>query len=268
MLCNMANLQATDNGEAKVIINDGLSIVDDQSMESDDEQRVVDHLSPQTLLETPPDDVQYSFHRSPEGTITYGVLKVEDTVDNVSQIVTTGTNFTSPGSVQQVLTSNINGQLYVIGSSNDVFVSQTGTRAIAPRSTIVEGTPTVSTASKKRDERRRATHNEVERRRRDKINNWIVKLSKIIPENNQAEMKGNGYYDGQSKGGILAKACEYIMELKDSQQYLEDSLKQVRQHEQTIDSLKLRNNALESENSELRELLKRHGIDISTVELS
>lgn len=36
-------------------------------MESDDDQRVVDHLSPQTLLETPPDnEVQYSF-RSPEG---------------------------------------------------------------------------------------------------------------------------------------------------------------------------------------------------------
>jgi hypothetical protein len=33
-----------------------------------------------------------------------------------------------------------------------------------------------------RDDRRRATHNEVERRRRDKINNWIVKLSKIIPD--------------------------------------------------------------------------------------
>lgn len=33
-----------------------------------------------------------------------------------------------------------------------------------------------------RDERRRATHNEVERRRRDKINNWIAKLSKIIPD--------------------------------------------------------------------------------------
>ena len=33
-----------------------------------------------------------------------------------------------------------------------------------------------------RDDRRRATHNEVERRRRDKINNWIVKLSKLVPE--------------------------------------------------------------------------------------
>lgn len=44
-----------------------MTIVDEQAMESDDDQRVVDHLSPQTLLETPTDgDVHYSFP-SPEG---------------------------------------------------------------------------------------------------------------------------------------------------------------------------------------------------------
>lgn len=41
-----------------------------------------------------------------------------------------------------------------------------------------------------RDDRRRATHNEVERRRRDKINHWIMKLSKIIPECAQDTGKG------------------------------------------------------------------------------
>uniref|UniRef100_V9L1Q9 Upstream stimulatory factor 2-like protein n=1 Tax=Callorhinchus milii TaxID=7868 RepID=V9L1Q9_CALMI len=40
-----------------------------------------------------------------------------------------------------------------------------------------------------RDERRRAQHNEVERRRRDKINNWIVQLSKIIPDCNADNTK-------------------------------------------------------------------------------
>ncbi len=33
-----------------------------------------------------------------------------------------------------------------------------------------------------RDDRRRVSHNEVERRRRDKINNWILKLGKIMPD--------------------------------------------------------------------------------------
>lgn len=32
-----------------------------------------------------------------------------------------------------------------------------------------------------RDDKKRATHNEVERRRRDKINGWISKLAKIVP---------------------------------------------------------------------------------------
>ena len=60
------NFCSVDDDEAsKVILNDGLGM-DEQSMESDDDQRVVDHLSPQTLLETPSDEVQYSF-RSPEG---------------------------------------------------------------------------------------------------------------------------------------------------------------------------------------------------------
>ena len=40
-----------------------------------------------------------------------------------------------------------------------------------------------------RDEKRRATHNEVERRRRDKINNWIIKLSKVVPDCQQDHTK-------------------------------------------------------------------------------
>lgn len=68
------------------------------------------------------------------------MLKVEDGVEHVPQIVTTTTaNFANAaGNVQQVLANNLNGQLYVI-SPNEVFVSQSGgggTRAIAPRSTI------------------------------------------------------------------------------------------------------------------------------------
>ena len=62
-----------------------------------------------------------------------------------------------------------------------------------------------------RDERRRATHNEVERRRRDKINTWIVKLGNIIPD-----CQNDASKPSQSKGGILAKACDYIVELRET----------------------------------------------------
>lgn len=90
----------------------------------------------------------------------------------------------------------------------------------------------------------------MERRRRDKINNWILKLSKIIPDGNSlgaaGEVKGNGHYEGQSKGGILAKACQYIQELQECQRNME--------------SVKQRNLVVERENRELKQLLKKHGI--------
>lgn len=77
---------------------------------------------------------------------------------------------------------------------------------------------------KKRDDRRRATHNEVERRRRDKINHWIMKLGNIIPADGSAMEIGTSgrptiaAIEGQSKGGILSKACEYVQMLQEKQQ--------------------------------------------------
>jgi len=47
----------------------------------------------------------------------------------------------------------------------------------------------VSAKSAVRDEKKRATHNEVERRRRDKINGWINKLAKIVPSCNDERGK-------------------------------------------------------------------------------
>ncbi|KAF5302264.1 hypothetical protein FQA39_LY10303 [Lamprigera yunnana] len=247
--------------ESKVGHNQSLNIVDDQGMDSDEDQKVGVHLSPQTLLETPTDgEVHYSF-RSPEGTITYRVLQVDEGPENVPQLVATGSNFHNSG-VQQVLTSNLNGQLFVIGNASEAFGTQGGNRAIAPRASLIDTTTAVSSSTKKRDERRRATHNEVERRRRDKINNWITKLSKIIPENVSTEMKGNGHYEGQSKGGILAKACEYIVELKEQQQKAELYMKEIKQLSQNCEILKQQNNALERENRALRDFIKGSGLEI------
>ncbi|KAK9870269.1 hypothetical protein WA026_006357 [Henosepilachna vigintioctopunctata] len=243
--------------DSKVLINEQIIVKD--AMDSDDEQNMVNHLSPQTLLETPNDEVHYSI-RSSEGIVTYRVLQVEDGGDAGTQIVTTASGYPL-GNPQPVLTSNLNGQLYVIGN-NDVYATQPGTRAIAPRSSIIETNSSGLMNIKKRDERRRATHNEVERRRRDKINNWIAKLAKIIPEGSPADIKGNGHYDGQSKGGILAKACDYIMDLKDVQLKLDCCMKENKVYLQSIDLLKQKNLSLECENRTLKEMLKRSGIEI------
>ncbi|TNN01355.1 hypothetical protein fugu_010737 [Takifugu bimaculatus] len=119
----------------------------------------------------------------------------------------------------------------------------------------------------------------VERRRRDKINNWIVQLSKTIPDCNIDYTKtgqvspdrwaGPGLHRPschpglslfQSKGGILSKACEYIKELRQSNLKLgEDvgALDRVR-----IDNQLLRQEIEDwkSKNQILRNLLRQHGI--------
>ncbi|XP_062896274.1 upstream stimulatory factor 2-like isoform X2 [Mobula hypostoma] len=110
------------------------------------------------------------------------------------------------------------GQFYVMMTPQDVL--QTGSqRTIAPRTHTYS--PKIDGPRTPRDERRRAQHNEVERRRRDKINNWIVQLSKIIPDCNADNTK-----TGQSKGGILSKACDYIRELRQTNQRMQESFKE------------------------------------------
>ncbi|VEL09822.1 unnamed protein product [Protopolystoma xenopodis] len=55
-----------------------------------------------------------------------------------------------------------------------------------------------------KDLRRRVSHNEVERRRRDRINTWIAELHKLLPPNEQAKAQY------QSKGMVLKRVCEYF----------------------------------------------------------
>ncbi|XP_063041935.1 upstream stimulatory factor 2 isoform X4 [Engraulis encrasicolus] len=147
------------------------------------------------------------------------------------------------------------GQFYVMMSPPDVL--QPGTpRTIAPRThtytTKMEG------ARAPRDERRRAQHNEVERRRRDKINNWIVTLSKIIPDCNLDATK-----TGASKGGILSKACDYIRELRQNNQRLQESFKEVERVQLDNELLRQQIEDLKNDNALLRAQLQQHGIEIS-----
>uniref|UniRef100_A0A8C8GN94 Upstream stimulatory factor 1 n=1 Tax=Oncorhynchus tshawytscha TaxID=74940 RepID=A0A8C8GN94_ONCTS len=125
------------------------------------------------------------------------------------------------------------GQLYVMMSPQEVLTGA-NQRSIAPRTQPYNAKSEVPRTS--RDDKRRAQHNEVERRRRDKINNWIVTLSKTIPDCNIDPTKS-----GQSKGGILSKACDYIQELRQNNLRLGDDLS-------TLDRLKMDNQLLRQEN--------------------
>ncbi|KAK2815209.1 hypothetical protein Q7C36_023475 [Tachysurus vachellii] len=103
-----------------------------------------------------------------------------------------------------------------------------------------------------RDQRRKAQHNEVERRRRDKINNWIVMLSTIIPDCSMDSTK-----TGASKGGILSKACDYIQELRQTNCRLHESLQEVKRVQMDNDILRQQVEELKNENASLQAELQQ-----------
>jgi len=115
-------------------------------------------------------------------------------------------------------------------------------------------------------ERRRATHNEVERRRRDTINSWIMKLGKLIPDqfNPDHPAGGGGGGDGSgpprtslmSKGGILARACDYLTELRKSNHELTRQVAKAEDLQLMNEKLLEELEAVKSENESLRRRLE------------
>ncbi|XP_054035365.1 upstream stimulatory factor 2-like [Dryobates pubescens] len=96
----------------------------------------------------------------------------------------------------------------------------------------------------------------MERRRRDKINNWIVQLSKIIPDCGADNSK-----TGASKGGILSKACDYVRELRQSNQRLQEACKEAERLQLANELLRQQVEELKSENSLLRAQLQQRGLE-------
>ncbi|XP_040276839.1 upstream stimulatory factor 2 isoform X1 [Bufo bufo] len=152
------------------------------------------------------------------------------------------------------------GQFYVMMTPQDVLPAGTQ-RSIAPRTHPYS--PKMDGNRTPRDERRRAQHNEVERRRRDKINNWIVQLSKIIPDcNTDSSKTGAVRLSMQSKGGILSKACDYIRELRQTNQRMQETFKEAERLQLDNDMLRQQIEEQKNENTLLRAQLQQHGIEI------
>lgn len=156
------------------------------------------------------------------------------------------------------------GQFYVMMSPQDVLQNATQ-RTIAPRTHNF--TPKIDGTRTARDERRRATHNEVERRRRDKINNWIVKLSKVVPECNMDHTKsGQVKVDNISKGGILMKTVDYINDLRNANTRMAESLKDMERLSVDSELLRQQVEELKNENMLLRAQMQQAGMDPVTPE--
>ncbi|KAK0147375.1 Upstream stimulatory factor 2 [Merluccius polli] len=132
------------------------------------------------------------------------------------------------------------GQFYVMMSPSDVI--PTATRNLTPHAYSPEDSADLHDATW---------------RRRDKINNWIVSLSQIIPDCTLDSTK-----TGASKGGILSKACDYIAELRQRNQRLADDLKEVERLQTDNQLYRQKVEELKSENALLRAQLRHNGIQM------
>lgn len=264
--------------DASQIHSDVVSAVtEDVEVDSQAAAAAIASVAPQALLDP---GIQYQFRtENGQGGVTYRVVQVAAAPSEAAeaaggQVVTTAA-LVGQQVAQAIISSPFaattanggssptteGGQFYVMMSPQDVL--QTAPRTLAPRghsfSAKSEGNRTA------RDERRRATHNEVERRRRDKINNWIVKLSKIIPDCSSDLNKSGQSVHLHSKGGILAKACDYIQELRVSSTRLPELLKENERLALDLELMRQQCDQLRATNQLLKAHLQQNGITVTEV---
>nr|CAH8867617.1 unnamed protein product [Trichobilharzia regenti] len=89
----------------------------------------------------------------------------------------------------------------VTGGGGGTVLNTSGSTS---RSEQGKGSTTYLEHLESKDIRRRVSHNEVERRRRDRINTWISELYKLLPPDEQTKSQY------QSKGIVLKRVCEYF----------------------------------------------------------
>ncbi|RWS23393.1 upstream stimulatory factor 2-like protein [Leptotrombidium deliense] len=249
-----------DNEQASIESNSGDSRgrIDDAPLSVPATQVSITTAAHSSVFDASSVPLQYQL-KAENGQV-YRVLHIGDIQNNEQQSQTHVVG--SQGVAQAIITHAANpfggttttssssgdGPFYVMMAPTQEIITPTTTSS-RRKITTAEGSRLV------RDEKRRATHNEVERRRRDKINNWIMKLAKIVPDCSQDHTK-----QGQSKGGILAKACEYITDLVNDNSRLHELIKDLESQSNELDSTRQQLMDLKSENRRLRLLLQRHGI--------
>jgi len=168
---------------------------------------------------------------------------------------------TGSGQILNLPNGNPGGQFYVMIPQSPVDLNH---QKIAPRAHGAVESPLTSQRTE-REEKRRQTHNEVERRRRDKINSWIHKLAKMVPNCKDELGTKHGQIREQvtlkSKGGILQKTVNFIQELQIAHSQVVERLQE--QNQVLVEMAKIREklSRVEQENLLLRTQLQSNGIE-------
>ncbi|XP_011404335.1 PREDICTED: uncharacterized protein LOC105312975 [Amphimedon queenslandica] len=169
------------------------------------------------------------------------------------------------------------GPLYVMippttNSAELLQVMQQGQvqRPLMPRlSTGALASPISDDGRKHKELIRKQTHNEVERRRRDRINELIKILAEVVP-GCQKKDSSNGNIVGYvySKGTVLEKTVEYVRELIMQNEQLVATAKLAEKSASALHILQNQITVLEKENTFLRAQMVQLGIDTSSTALS
>ena len=178
------------------------------------------------------------------------------------------TSITSCSEQQQPPSSN--SPLYIMipqpSSGTDMIHSlQSQARPIAPKLQSGDSDP----IRQDRDQIRKATHNEVERRRRDRINELIKTLAQLVP-GCQKKDASTGSIIGYvySKGTVLDKTVDYLKELLLQNEQLTHGTRLAEKSAGTISALQSQIAALEKDNTLLRSQLMQFGLDIGNPQMT
>jgi hypothetical protein len=172
---------------------------------------------------------------------------------------------------------NSGGPLYVMipPNTNSAEILQAmqqrqgGQRQVIPRlSSGALISPPTEDNRKQKEYVRKQTHNEVERRRRDRINELIKTLAEIVP-GCQKKDAASGSIVGYvySKGTVLEKTVEYVKELLIQNEQLSASVKLAEKSSTTMAILQNQITVLEKENTFLRTQMVQLGIDGSSANI-
>lgn len=135
---------------------------------------------PQLPIDFLNNTLQYHL-KAENGKVSYRIVNVQSGDPNDSYAISSSRDFPLP---------------FLIPDQSANFQAMNH-HSTASKRKVSSSVPTENT--KVRDQKR-SKHNEIERKRRDKINNWIQRLSNIVPECKEDPNK-----QPQSKGVILSK---------------------------------------------------------------
>ena len=195
------NNNSTSNGvskyEAALSLSSLNNSADGNSPKLFNNQNNIIKLVPTSLLQTELNNIEPETSTNLNENSQNHCYMMHTPLDLVTTTITT----TSTTSQQQAVTSpvisisrkdNLSKKSSISNSSNlTIPLTTTTTTTVSCLSPVLSSSSSSSSSigfslqsSNKivRDEKRRANHNEVEKRRRNNINKWIVELSKIIPD--------------------------------------------------------------------------------------